>query len=400
MTEPITGEKLILQGGRVIGPDGLQDNATVTIEHGRIQSVSSLTTATDTSSGQALDLRGATIFPGFIDIHIHGAVGVDTMAASIEDLVSVSQFLATQGVTGWLPTLVPAPLADYASAVSAIEGTMKQQAQAQGSSGARVLGVHYEGPFVNAMQCGALRSEHFKTFSGVSDVAALPIPKRDDAVRFMTLAPEIEGGIGLIAALVSQGWVASIGHTRAEVEVLDCAFEAGARHMTHFMNAMAPFNHRAPGPVGWGLGRQDASCDIIADGVHLDPFVLRMLLKTKGSARLLLISDAIAAAGKGDGEYNIWGEVISVKNGRTSNSRGTIAGSVITMLDAVRMMLSLGASEVDIARMAATNPARLLGIDSDCGAIQEGKRADLVALDPDGNMHLTVIGGSVAFQRQ
>ncbi len=215
----------------------------------------------------------------------------------------------------------------------------------------------------------------------------------------MTLAPEIEGGIELVAELVSRGWVASIGHTRAAVEVLDRAFAAGARHMTHFMNAMAPFNHRSPGPVGWGLAREDATCDIIADGIHLDPFVLRLLMKAKGADRLLLISDAIAAAGKGDGEYSIWGETIAVKDRRTSNSRGSIAGSVITMLDAARMMLSLGASEPDVARMAATNPSRLLRLDHDGGAIQEGKRADLVALDPDGKLHLTVIGGGIAFQR-
>lgn len=380
-------------------PDRLLENATVTIEDGRIQSVSSSAAAADASKDQVLDLRGTTIFPGFIDIHIHGALGVDTMAATIEDLLSVSQFLATQGVTGWLPTLVPAPLADYESAVTAIEGTMKQQSRAQDGLGARVLGVHYEGPFVNGMQCGALRSDHFKTFSGVSDVADLPVPKNESAVLFMTLAPEVAGGIELVIALASRGWVASIGHTRAAVEVLDRAFEEGARHMTHFMNAMAPFNHRAPGPVGWGLARDDATCDIIADGIHLDPLVLRLLMKAKGADRLLLISDAIAAAGKGDGEYNIWGETISVKKRRTSNSRGTIAGSVITMLDAVRMMLSLGASEPDIARMAATNPARLLRLETDCGAIGEGKRADLVALDAEGDVRLTIIGGRVAFKK-
>jgi N-acetylglucosamine-6-phosphate deacetylase len=399
MTEPRTGEQLVLQGGRVVMPDSLLENATVTIEDGRIQSVSSSTTAADAAPGQVLDLRGTTIFPGFIDIHIHGALGVDTMAATSDDLLAVSKFLATQGVTGWLPTLVPAPLADYESAVTAIEGTMKQQAQAQDASGARVLGVHYEGPFVNTMQCGALRSEHFKTFAAVSDVAALPIPKNNDALRFMTLAPEIEGGRELITALVSRGWIASIGHTRAAVDILDRAFEAGARHMTHFMNAMAPFNHRAPGPVGWGLAKDEATCDLIADGIHLDPLVLRLMLKAKGSDRLLLISDAIAAAGKGDGKYNIWGETISVKNRRTSNSRGSIAGSVITMLDAVRMMLSLGASEPDVARMAAANPARLLRLDSDRGAIQQGKRADLVALDANGNVRLTVIGGQLAYRK-
>lgn len=400
MTEPRTGEELILHGGRVVVPDGLLENATITIGDGRIQRVSVWPAEADVSERQTLDLRGTTIFPGFIDIHVHGAVGVDTMAATSEDLLSVSQFLATQGVTGWLPTLVPAPVADYENAIAAIEGSMQQQAEARRPLGARVLGVHYEGPFVNALQCGALRSEHFKTFSQGSDVSALPVPRNESAVRFMTVAPEIEGGIKLVEELVNRGWVASIGHTRAAVEILDRALTAGARHMTHFMNAMAPFNHRAPGPVGWGLGCEDATCDIIADGIHLDPFVLRLLMKTKGSDRLLLISDAIAAAGKGDGEYSIWGETISVKDRRTSNSRGSIAGSVITMLDAARMMLSLGASEPDVARMGATNPARLLGLNTDCGAIEEGKRADLVALDAQRDVSLTIIGGRVAYRRR
>jgi N-acetylglucosamine-6-phosphate deacetylase len=163
--------------------------------------------------------------------------------------------------------------------------------------------------------------------------------------------------------------------------------------MTHFMNAMAPLHHRAPGPVGWGLLRDDVTCDIIADGVHLDPLVLRLLLKLKGAAGLTLISDSIAAAGLGDGDYKIWGETITVKDGRTSNAQGSIAGSVITMLDAVRLLLSLGASEVEVARMAATNPARLLGLDDDCGSIAEGKRADLVALDQTGKVRMTLIGG-------
>lgn len=400
MNEPRPDEELILHGGRVVMPDRSLENATITIGDGRIQRVSISTADADATVDQGLDLRGATIFPGFIDIHIHGAVGVDTMTATSEDLLSVSQFLATQGVTGWLPTLVPAPLADYEGAVTAIEGSMQQQADEQRPLGARVLGVHYEGPFVNQMQCGALRTEHFKSFSGASDVEALAVPRNEGSVRMMTLAPETEGGIELVEELVSRGWVASIGHTRAELEVLDRAFTAGARHMTHFMNAMAPFNHRAPGPVGWGLAREDVSCDLIADGIHLDPLVLRLLLKTKGADRLSLISDAIAAAGKGDGEYQIWGETITVKNGRTSNSRGSIAGSVITMLDAVRMMLSLGASELDVARMAATNPARLLLLDHECGGIEEGKRADLVALDAKGDVRLTIIGGRLAFRGQ
>jgi N-acetylglucosamine-6-phosphate deacetylase len=163
--------------------------------------------------------------------------------------------------------------------------------------------------------------------------------------------------------------------------------------MTHFMNAMAPLHHRTPGPIAWGLSRDDVTFDMIADGIHLDPFMLRLLLKTKGVRGIALISDAIAAAGKGDGDYDIWGETISVKDGRTANAAGSIAGSVISMLDAVRLLHSLGVPYLDLARMASSNPARLLNLDHECGSIEPGKRADLVALDQHSNVALTLIGG-------
>ena len=217
------------------------------------------------------------------------------------------------------------------------------------------------------------------------------------AKHMTTMAPEIAGGIELVRELTRRGWIVSLGHTRADFEILDKALGAGARHMTHFMNAMTPLHHRAPGPIGWGLARDEVTCDFIADGVHLDREMLRLLLKLKNSDRLSLISDAVAAAGMGDGDFEIWGETITVKNGRTANARGSIAGSVITMLDAVRMMLSLGSSEVEVAKMAASNPARLLGIDQECGSIEEGKRADLVALDGEGQVVLTLVGGTIVF---
>ena len=163
--------------------------------------------------------------------------------------------------------------------------------------------------------------------------------------------------------------------------------------MTHFMNAMAPLHHRSPGPIAWGLSRDDVTVDLIADGIHLDPFVLRLLLKLKGANGISLISDAIAAAGKGDGAYNIWGETITVTNGRTANAAGSIAGSVISMLDAVRLLHSLGVPYVDLALMSSLNPARLLNLDPECGSIEIGKRADLVALDADAHVKRTLIGG-------
>lgn len=388
---------MLLQNGRVALPDRVVESGSVLVEDGHIARIVEGKTA-DLTAALVLDCEGLTLLPGFIDIHIHGAIGVDTMGASASDLQRVSEFLATEGVTAWMPTLVPAREEEYERSVSEIETLMIRQNQSP-APGARAVGVHYEGPFVNTAQCGALHSQYFKSYAEPSDLDFLKLPARK-SVKMTTLAPEIDGGVSLIKELSSRGWVVSIGHTRATVETLDEAFAAGARHMTHFMNAMPPLHHRSPGPVGWGLSRDDISCDVIADGIHLDPLMLRLLLKTKGADRLSLISDAIAAAGKGDGEYQIWGETIAVKNGRTSNAQGSIAGSVISMLDAVRMMRSVGASEVEVASMASTNPARVLGIDRDRGSIESGKRADLVALDERVNARLTIVGGQVVFDNR
>jgi N-acetylglucosamine-6-phosphate deacetylase len=280
---------------------------------------------------------------------------------------------------------VPGSDANYASVAAAVSEAMRAP-----QVGARILGLHYEGPFVNSAQCGALHVEHFKTYSSPEDLDRLAV--NPGMAHMITLAPEIDGGVELVKELKRRRWVISIGHTRASIELLNEVFAAGARHITHFMNAMSPLHHRSPGPIAWGLSRDDVTCDIIADGIHLDPFMLQLLVKIKGVRGLALISDAIAAAGKGDGDYQIWGETISVKNGRTSNASGSIAGSVITMLDAVRTMRSLGISYVDLAQMASTNPARLLGLHHECGSITVGKRADLITLDAAGAVRFTLIG--------
>jgi N-acetylglucosamine-6-phosphate deacetylase len=395
-----TPDKLLLRRARVVLPARVADGASILVEGGRIARV--FEGAGPEAAGglhaldaDALDLEGLTVYPGFLDVHIHGAVGVDTLEATAEDLHAVARHLAARGVTAWLPTLVPAPSEDYRRAVEAI--STLQHSQGERTPAARALGVHYEGPFVNLKQCGALRTAYFRTFRGVSDIDDLPAPDAPGAARMMTLAPEVEGGVELAGELARRGWVVSIGHTRADVETLERARLAGARHMTHFLNAMSPLHHRAPGPVGWGLLQDDVTVDLIADGVHSDPLVLRLVLRCKTAARVSLISDAVAPAGCGDGDYRVWGETIRVADGRTSNERGSIAGSVISMLDAVRMVKSLGLEETDIARVASLNPARLLGLDADLGSIETGKRADLAALDAEGRVRLTLVGGRVAF---
>ena len=392
---------MLLRNARIVLTERVAPGASVLIEDGRIARVFDSSSDESVKADSIIDLAGLTLFPGFIDLHIHGAVGVDIMDANADDLYRVAEFLAHNGVTAWLPSLVPSVDDQYASAVNAIGKLLSEQTASAAFKAdkmsalavARVLGVHYEGPFVNSDQCGALHREHFRTFNGLADLDALPTTKTDGAIHMMTLAPEINGGIELVSELSRRGWIVSIGHTSATVEVLDKALAAGAHHMTHFMNAMTALHHRAPGPVGWGLTHDQVSCDVIADGVHVHPSILKLILHSKTAARVSLISDAIAATGLGDGEYQIWGEKIVVKEGRTQNARGSIAGSVITMLDSVRMMLSLGTSESAVARMTSLNPAELLGIAGDCGSIEEGKRADLVALDDDRNVSLVMIGG-------
>jgi len=373
---------LLLKNAKVVLPDREVETGVLVVD-GKIAAIGS-----GLEGDEEIELGNATLLPGFIDVHIHGAVGVDVMEATPAGLQEVARYLASQGVTSWLPTLVPGSDNDYASVAVAVSEALTLQPY-----GARVLGVHYEGPFVNSAQCGALHTEFFKTYSGAKDLDALPVP--ENAVRMITMAPEVAGGVELVRELKRRGWVISIGHTRADLQVLEEACEAGARHMTHFMNAMAPLHHRKPGPIAWGLSRDDVTIDLIADGVHLHPLMLRLLIKIKGARGISLISDAIAAAGKGDGDYQIWGETITVKNGRTANAAGSIAGSVISMLDAVRLLRSLGVSYVNLAGMASSNPARLLGVDRDCGSIEVGKRADLVALDDGGEVKLTMIAGHV-----
>ena len=370
--------KLLLKNANLVLPDR-EVRDSVLIADGKIAAIGN-----DAQADEEIDLSDCTLLPGFIDVHIHGAVGVDVMDATPAGLQSMSDYLASQGVTSWLPTFVPASDENYVSAVAVIS-------EALASTGARIAGVHYEGPFVNSKQCGALHTEYFKSYSRPEDLEFLVVPA--NGARMITLAPEVDGGVELVRELKARGWVISIGHTRADLRVLDDACAAGARHMTHFMNAMSPLHHRNPGPIAWGLSRDDVTVDMIADGIHLDPFMLRLLLKLKGARGISLISDAIAAAGKGDGDYDIWGETISVKDGRTANASGSIAGSVISMLDAVRLLHSLNVSYLDLARMASSNPARLLGLDHECGSIEIGKRADLVALDKNTNVKLTLIGG-------
>ena len=381
----VSMKRILLKNCAVVLPDEKLEKANVLIEDGKIAAVANDEPAAD----EAIDLRDRTLFAGFIDIHNHGAVGVDVNSATVDGLRSVGEFLARNGVTAWMPTFVPDADETYRKVVGAIEELMEIQMDLPV---AQIVGVHYEGVFANEKMCGALRPEFFKTFTG-SELEDLPTLRT--GIHLTTFAPEIEGGVELVRELKKQDWIPSIGHTRADFETLEKAFAAGARHVTHLFNAMTGVHHRDIGVAGWALTKDEIYCEIIADGIHVHPQMLRFAQKNKPAGKLLLVSDSVAPTGLGDGDFELWEEKISVTGGKTRNERGSIAGSVITVLDAVKNYLALGSTETEVSKMASANPAKLLGLESTHGTLEPGKRADLVALDEQGNVTLTIIGGKI-----
>jgi N-acetylglucosamine-6-phosphate deacetylase len=367
-------------------------NISLLVDNGIINEINSQSRSREVEA--IIDLAEQTVFTGFIDIHNHGAVGVDVNSATADDLRKVSRFLASKGVTAWLPTFVPDSIENYQRGIDAIDEVMRTQDSEASEPAARILGVHYEGVFANEKMCGALRPQYFKTFRNGDEIRE--IPKLESGVHLTTLAPEIENGVELVKNLVAEGWIVSIGHTNADLQTLDKAYEAGAKHLTHFYNAMTGLHHRNVGVVGWALTKAGVTFDIIADGIHVHQKMLKFACRTKTPEHVSLISDSVAPTGLGDGEFELWGEKVSVVNGQTQNERGSIAGSVITMHDAVKRMLKLGFTRSEVSEMASLNPAKLLGAEAFCGSIEVGKRADLVALDKEGNIKFVMIGGKIA----
>lgn len=388
-------------------------NADLVLEHGierggvLIESdrIAQVFTGTGIPAGltasRKIDLGGTYLAPGMIDIHIHGSAGVDCQEADHEQLARLSEFLLAEGVTGYFATFVPTDGKGYLAALSEVGSWIEVQDDKNIPAGARVLGIHFEGPFVNENRCGALNRKHFRYYDG--DPRSIDLfcgePSRSCA-RLMTIAPEVRGGIEMARELVGRGVRVFIGHSQADLETLDLAVEAGARHITHFPNALDPFHHRRPGAVGWGLLRKDVTLDCIADFHHVHPLLLRLMYESKGADRVALISDAIKPTGMGDGIFTVWGEKITVRDGRTSlvegPAQGTIAGSVITLRQALKNIVSLGVPVYEAFRMSSLVAARAAGVDKERGSIVRGKKADLIAYGEDFNVRLAVREGHIA----
>jgi N-acetylglucosamine-6-phosphate deacetylase len=299
---------------------------------------------------------------GLVDLHIHGAFGIDILTANADGLDFLAKGLASRGVAGFVPTLVPVPLDEMRVTVARLAAWMATRKEGDGR-GALPLGIHFEGPFVNPVRAGALHRAALLDGSDPRRVAAF----FEAAARFpgrgvVTLAPEIPGGLDLVREFVRRGFVVALGHTEADARTLDRAAEAGARHMTHFGNAMKPLHHRDVGPVGWGLASEAVTLDVIADLHHLSADMLRLVWKAKGPERVALISDAVPAAGLPDGRYHVWGETLTLREGAVRNAAGNLAGSAATLDECADRLASCGIPPEAALRSASAVPRRILGL--------------------------------------
>jgi N-acetylglucosamine-6-phosphate deacetylase len=347
-----------------------------------------------------IDLDGAALGPGWIDLHVHGADGVELMPAdgSLEGgdqeavVGRIARFLARHGVTGFLPATVTASMPATEIAIGRV-----RRARQGSTGGARVLGVHLEGPFLSAERLGAQSPAYCvpPTPAAVDRLISLV----EGLPCIVTMAPEVPGGLAAIRAFARTGAVVAVGHTVADTEQAEAAFAAGATHVTHMFNGMPPMHHRRPGVVGAALLAEGVRVELIADGVHLHPTIVRLAIAVKGADGVILVSDAMAATGCADGEYVLGPAKVSVRDGVARLESGALAGSTLTLDRAVdnvaRWTGDLGAAW----QMASLTPARQLGVADRLGRLAPGCLADLVALDGDGRVVLTMVGGEVVYRQ-
>mgnify|MGYP001638365328 CR=1 FL=1 len=337
--------------------------------------------------------ENAMVFPGFIDEHIHGAGGADAMDGTLSALKTIADTIAGEGTTTFLATTMTQSRENILAAMKAV----KEYREAAPETGARLLGVHLEGPFIAAAHKGAQPLEYIVKPN--IDVFDEYNAASGNAIKIVTLAPEEEGAQPLVAHLKELGVVPSIGHTGAKCADIQNAVKAGAENVTHTYNAQSPLHHREIGTVGSALLYDELNAELIADTIHVSVPAIQLLVKCKPKEKLTLITDAIRAKGLADGESELGGQVVIVKNGEARLKDGTLAGSVLRMNRAVQNLVEkAGVPLLQAVDCATINPARSLGIDGEAGSIRVGKRADFVVLDDKFDVLYTVRDGKIVYR--
>lgn len=373
--------ELVITGAKIVTEQGVIEQGAVHIKDGVIASVQINSQWDPGAAGPAaevIDARGSWLLPGFIDVHVHGGYGADFMDASPETLDIITRFHALNGTTSMLATTMTATRDDIDRVLGEVNRYMQEPMPYT-----QLLGVHMEGPFISPKWAGAQDPKLMlpPQLAWLQDWHE----RYPQLVKQLTLAPEGEGGLETIAWLRDRGIVAACGHTDASYADIQSAADAGLSHAVHTFNAMKPLHHREPGTVGAVLTDDRISGEVIADGHHVHPAAIRLLVKAKQPHGLLLITDAMSAAGLGNGQYELGGQAVTVQSGVARLTEGgALAGSTLTMIDALRFMVrEVGVSVEDASRFASGNPARLLQLQASHGSIAQGKQADLLLVSPE-----------------
>lgn len=333
------------------------------------------------------------LIPGLIDLHTHGANGFDVMDGKIEALMGISHVLAKEGVTGFLATTMTAVRERMENVLKAIADVMPNK------EGASILGVHLEGPFISHEKMGAQQGCAIEK----PDITLIQYWQKiaNKAIKLVTLAPELPQANALIKCLKEMEIVISVGHTNATYVQTQEAISLGCSHATHLFNAMRGLHQREPGAVGALLLNENVSAELIVDGLHLHPAIIDLALRVKGNEKFILVTDAIRAKCLGDGEYELGGQMVKVSGNKATLSDGRLAGSVMTLPQAIKNMMAFtSCSLADAVKMASYNPAKILGLTSHKGCIEEGKDADLVVMDASLNVMMTMREGSIIYNKQ
>lgn len=341
-----------------------------------------------------IEARGKnwTAFPGFIDVHIHGAAGHDAMDATPEAVKGLAGVLPKEGTTSFLATTMTQSDEAISAALKNIRDFQMEDGQAE------MLGVHLEGPFISDKRAGAQPIEHivepsYPLFQKWQKLSG-------NQIRLVTLAPETTNGLAFIKNLAEDGVIASIGHSDGTLEEVQAAVRAGASHVTHLYNQMSPFHHRNPGVVGASLTEKGLTVEVIADFIHSHPTSVELAFRQKGAERLILITDAMRAKGLAPGVYDLGGQDVQVTRKDARLADGTLAGSILTMDAAIRNVQSItGCSLNELVSMTSANAAKELGL-SNKGSLQEGTDADVAILDDSFTVQLTICRGTIAYTKE
>jgi N-acetylglucosamine-6-phosphate deacetylase len=372
----------LLAGGRVVTPDGVLTGAWVHVEGDAIVSVGGHQPAVD---APVFDLAGAWLLPGFVDLHMHGGGG-HSVAVSREAMAGAVAFHRRHGTTATLVSLMTAPVDELCEQLTWAADLVRAGPTPHGN----VLGSHLEGPFLSPRRSGAQNEAHM--IAPDASVLERLVAAADGTLRVMTLAPELDGALGLIEPLRRQGVIVAMGHSDASYEQAASAIRAGANHATHLFNAMPSLHHRAPGLVGAALAA-GIPCELINDGRHVHPAMVGLVARLTSCP--VLVTDAIDASGVGDGTFVLGGQEVRVFEGEARlASTESLAGSTLTMTEALRRAVAHSGLSVEHASTAASgNPARVLGLEGSLGSIAPGRRADLVVLDDDLQITAVMAGG-------